>query len=189
MEKVLECYLEKTEKYLKRVPVSERTDILKEIKSGICELQNSGKSPDEIIERLGKPEDLAKAYLAGMILEEKGFSLNKFLLACAFYSAAGISGMVVIPCLALVAPVFILIGITLPFLGFVKMADRIFNLGIPYIESMKIVFFDTEILNPVLLFASTIIIGVLLYLAGRSVWKLLLLYCRKTGSIKRKLSV
>lgn len=189
MEKVLESYLEKTEKYLKRVPVSERTDILKEIKSGICELQNSGKNPDEIIERLGKPEDLAKAYLADILSEEKGFSWNKFLLVCAFYSAAGISGMFVVPCLAFIAPVFIFMGIAMPFLGVIKIADRIFNLNIPYIASMRIVFFDTEILNPALLFFITIIIGVLLYLAGRGAWKLLLLYCKKTGSIKRKLSV
>lgn len=34
MEKVLESYLEKVSKYLKRIPVAERADIIKEI---ICQ--------------------------------------------------------------------------------------------------------------------------------------------------------
>ena len=49
MEKVLESYLEKVSKYLKRIPVSERADIVKEIESGMCELQNNGKTSAEII--------------------------------------------------------------------------------------------------------------------------------------------
>ena len=189
MEKVLECYLEKTEKYLKRVPVSERTDILKEIKSGICELQNNGKNPDEIIERLGRPEDLAKAYLAGILSEEKGFSWNKFLLICAFYGMAGLSGMFIIPCLGIIAPSFIFFGAVMPVLGFIKMADSMFNIGIPYVENINICFNGIENFNPAAGFIVTVIAGVLLYLAGMGAWKLLLLYCRKTGSIKRRLSV
>ena len=39
MEKVLNDYLEKIEKYLKPLPVSERVDIVKEIKSEMLELQ------------------------------------------------------------------------------------------------------------------------------------------------------
>lgn len=43
MEKILNDYLEKIEKYLKPLPVSERVDIVKEIKSEILELQGDGK--------------------------------------------------------------------------------------------------------------------------------------------------
>lgn len=189
MEKVLECYLGKVEKYLKRVPVSERTDILKEIKSGICELQNSGKRPGEIIERLGKPKDLAKAYLVDILSEEKGSSWNKFILICAFYSVAGLSGMFIIPCLGIIAPSFIFFGAAMPVLGFIKMVDNVFNLNIPYVENINVCFNGIENFNPVLGFVITVLSGILLYLAGRYAWKLLLLYCSKTGSIKRKLSV
>ena len=45
MEKILNDYLEKVEKYLKPLPVSERVDIVKEIKSEILELQGNGKAP------------------------------------------------------------------------------------------------------------------------------------------------
>ncbi len=41
---ILNDYLEKIEKYLKPLPVSERVDIVKEIKSEMLELQGNGKS-------------------------------------------------------------------------------------------------------------------------------------------------
>ena len=44
MEKILNDYLEKIERYLKPLPISERVDIVKEIQSEIFELQSNGKS-------------------------------------------------------------------------------------------------------------------------------------------------
>ena len=52
MEKILNDYLEKIEKYLKPLPISERVDIVKEIKSEILELQGDGKTAEQITERL-----------------------------------------------------------------------------------------------------------------------------------------
>ena len=46
MEKNLNDYLEKIEKYLKPLPISERVDIVKEIKSEILELQGEGKTAE-----------------------------------------------------------------------------------------------------------------------------------------------
>ena len=63
MEKRLDDYPERIEKYLKPLPLSERMDIVKEIKSDMLDLQRDGKTVDEIIERLGSPKELAKAYL------------------------------------------------------------------------------------------------------------------------------
>ena len=51
MEKELNAYLGKLEKYLKPVAVSERIDIINEIKSEMQELQGNGMSAEEIIER------------------------------------------------------------------------------------------------------------------------------------------
>ena len=80
MEKRLDDYLERIEKYLKPLPLSERMDIVKEIKSDMLDLQRDGKTVDEIIERLGSPKELAKAYLGNLIAEAHplvgtGFSL------------------------------------------------------------------------------------------------------------------
>lgn len=187
MEKVLECYLENVSKCLKRIPVSERTDIIKEIESGMYELQNSGKTPAEIIERLGKPQDLAKAYLGDLLETGTRFSWGRVLKICAFYSVAGFSGMIVIPILALIALSFIAFGVLTPVLAFVRMTDYILGLGIPYMENIKIVL-NGE-LNPVAGFVVAIVAGILMYMAGKGAWKLLLLYCKKTSRVKSKLFI
>ena len=67
MEKTLDNYLEKIDKFLKPMAVSERVDIVKEIQSEMLELQQNGISPAQIIERLGSPKELAKAYLGETI--------------------------------------------------------------------------------------------------------------------------
>lgn len=132
MEKILNDYLEKIEKYLKPLPVSERVDIVKEIKSEILELQGDGKTSEEIIERLGNPKELAKAYLGDLIAKSSSFSWNRMLAICAYYSLASLSGLIVIPVLAICAPVFIVCAIATPILGAVKLIDALLNLGIPY---------------------------------------------------------
>lgn len=119
MKKILDNYLEKMEKCLRPVPVSERVDIINEIKSEMLELQNNGASDEMIIERLGDPKDLAKAYLGDLISREKGFSWNRVLIICAFCSLVGFSGMVVIPCLGVIAPAFIVCGAICPCLGLI----------------------------------------------------------------------
>ena len=79
MEKILNDYLEKIERYLKPLPISERVDIVKEIQSEIFELQSNGKNAKEIMERLGNPKELAKAYLGDLIAKGTSFSWIGFL--------------------------------------------------------------------------------------------------------------
>ncbi len=67
MDQVLNDYLTKMEKYLKVLPASERIDIVNELKSEMVELTNQGTSSEEILNRLGKPKLLARAYLADEI--------------------------------------------------------------------------------------------------------------------------
>lgn len=184
MEKILDEYLEKTGKYLKPINVSERDDIIREIRSEMQELQNNGVSAEQIIERLGNPEELAKAYLGDLLSKESKFNWNRFLVVCAFYGLAGLSGMFVIPCLSIIAPAFILSGVAAPVLGAIKMVDYIFDLNIPYVENIRIVLGGIIELNPVLEFICAFIIGILLYQAGRGAWKLLVLYCRKISKFR-----
>lgn len=172
MEKILNDYLEKIEKYLKPLPVSERVDIVKEIKSEILELQGDGKTSEEIIERLGNPKELAKAYLGDLIAKSSSFSWNRVLAICAYYSLASLSGLIVIPVLAICAPVFIVCAIATPILGAVKLIDALLNLGIPYASYIGI----SGIQNPAIVFVLSIVMGVVLYLIGRGCWKLLVYY-------------
>ena len=185
MEKSLNDYLEKIEKNLKPLPVSERVDIVKEIKSEILELQGDGKTPEEILERMGNPKELAKAYLGDLIAKSSSFSWSRMLAICAYYSLADLSGMIVIPVLVICAPVFIVCGIAAPVLGAVKLIDTLLHLGIPYAGCIGI----SGIENPAIVFVLSIVMGVALYLAGRGCWKLLVYYIKGVSQAKRFLSI
>ncbi len=188
MEKELNDYLEKMEKYLKPVAVSERVDIIKEIKSEMQELQNNGVPVEKIIERLGEPKELAKAYLGDLLSKESRFSRNRFLVVCAFYSLVGFSGMIVIPCLGIIAPAFIVLGIITPVLCAVKMINYLFSLHIPHVENIGIFLDGIVTFHPVVEFIISLVIGALIYWAGRGAWRLLVLYCKKISNTASRLS-
>ena len=67
MDARLEEYLDKVDKYLRPLPLSERVDIVKEIKSSILEMENERLTVEEILNRLGNGRS---AYpKAGIFLE------------------------------------------------------------------------------------------------------------------------
>lgn len=55
----LEKYLSKVDYYLKYMPVTEKTDILSELKSTFFERIKNGQSEESIIAELGTPKELA----------------------------------------------------------------------------------------------------------------------------------
>lgn len=185
MNKILNDYLEKIEKYLKPLPVSERVDIVKEIESEIFELQRNGKTAEEIIERMGDAKELAKAYLGDLIAKGHSFSWNRVLAICAYYSLVSLSGLFVIPILVICAPVFIICGIATPIIGAVKLIDELLNLGIPYANYIGI----SGIENPVVAFIICIVIGIVLYIIGSGCWKLLVYYIKGVSKAKKHLSI
>ena len=187
MNAKLEKYLDTIDKHLKPLPTSERVDIVKEIKGSILEMKNDNLSTEQILERLGDPKELAKAYLGDLISDGTGFSWMRFLTICAFYSVVGFSGLVIIPTLAIIAPTFIFCGAILPIAGVIKVIDYLFNLGIPYIENIGINISGVETWNPFVEFVVLIICGALLYVAGRKAWKLLLFYIKKVSNTKKNL--
>lgn len=188
MNQSLEKYLTAVDRHLKPLPVSERADIVKEIKSTMLEMESEQMSSKQILDRLGSPKDLAKAYLKDLLVKEKRCSVKRFLILWAFYTAAGFSGMVVIPVLAVIAPVFLLCGIAAPVLSAVKMFDYLLNLQIPFIQNMQIVFYGIIDLNPVAEFFCSAFFGILLFFLGRGAWKLLLLFLEKLSHTKKSLS-
>ena len=183
MEKQLNSYLEQVEKYLKPLPVSERVDIVQEIKSEMQELQAAGQTPEEILARLGEPKELARAYLGDLIAQGSGFSMGRVLALCAFYSAAGLSGLVVIPTLVICAPAFLLCGVVTPLLGAVKAVDVALGLHIPYVQYIGI----AGVQNPVLVFVLCILAGIALFALGYGCWKLLVGYVKSVSRVKRTL--
>lgn len=190
MNAIFENYLDTVCRHLKPLPASERADIVKEIESSILEMENDGLSDEQILERLGSPKALAKAYLGDMIARGKGFSINRFLTICAFYSVVGLSGVVVIPTLGIIAPAFIAGGAIAPILGVYKLISEIFGLHLPlaqYINSMSID--GVPIFSPTVGFVCTVLMGIALFLLGYGAWRLLLYYIKKVSSTKKELSL
>lgn len=167
----------------------ERMDIVKQIEASILEMERENLSTEDILERLGKPKDLAKAYLGDLLSKESGFSWKKFLIICAFYSSVGFSGLFIIPCLIVIAPTFMVCGIMSVIAGIVKIIDSLFHLGIPYMEYVDISLTGIVELNPFVELIGTLIIGGLLYLIGQSSWKLLIYYCQKVSQVKNHLAI
>ena len=71
MNQSLEKYLTAVDRHLKPLPVSERAGIVKEIKSTMLEMESEQMSSKQILDRLGSPKDLAKAYLKDLLVKEK----------------------------------------------------------------------------------------------------------------------
>lgn len=187
METRLEKYLNTVDKCLKPLPTSERVDIVKEIKSSILEMEGEKLSKEQILKRLGNPKDLAKAYLGDLLSRESGFSWKRFLIICAFYSLVGFSGLIVIPCLAVIAPTFLLCGAVTPVLGVIKLVDYVLHLNLPFVEAIGFQFGDAA-LSPIPVFFLSILTGVILFLIGIGSWKLLVSYCKQVSRTKSRLS-
>lgn len=185
MEKTLNNYLEKVEKYLKPLPVSERVDIVKEIKSAMLELQNEGRTPDDIIARLGDPKELAKAYLSDFIVKENRFSFSKVMAMIAYYSLASLSGIIIIPTLVICGPVFIICGAVCPIAGLYKMIDMFGAFSLPYAENIVVAGID----NPFIAFVICVASALILLLAGYACWKLLLGYFKVLTKTKERMAV
>ncbi len=182
METKLNDYLTQVEKHLKPLPVSERVDILREIESGIRELQNEGRSAEEIVQRLGDPKELARAYL-GELLARDGFGWNRVPALCAYYSLASLSGLVVIPTLGICAPVFVLSGVFSALVSVVKLVDGLLPVSIPFADHIS--FAGLE--NPFLVFALGVLTGALLCLGGWGCWRLLRVYFKGMGRARQSL--
>ena len=185
MDTILNDYLERIEKHLKPLPASERVDIVQEIKSEILDLQNDGKTAEEIVERLGSPKELAKAYLGDLISRDSSFSWNRVLAICAFYSLTSLSGLIVIPTLAICAPTFLLCAILTPILGAVKLLDSLLNLGLPYVNYIGVI----GVHSPTAVFLLCLLVGIVLFLVGYGCWKLLVRYIHAVSQTKNRLSI
>lgn len=187
MDTILSSYLDKTDRYLKPMPASERSDIIQEIKSEISELQmTENLSSEQIITRLGDPKELASAYLGDAISKGSGFSFGRFLTVIAFYSVVGFSGLFVIPVLGIIAPTFMVCGIICPLAGIFKAVVELLNLKIPFADHIGFVYGSSQA-GPIMTFFLSLLTGIFLFAAGYGAWKLLVLYIKAVSRTHRKL--
>jgi uncharacterized membrane protein len=184
MDKELELYLITEEKYLKNMPVSERIDVIKELKSCIEELQlNNALNAKEILARLGSPKELAAGYLGDKITMGNSFSFKKLWMVFSFYSLVSLSGMFIIPCGTVLAGGLMLCGIGFPIVGVINLLG--FYLGFD-VSNIAIQFGSYEP-HPLLALPILIIASVFLFILGRVLWKAVIKYIRKVSAAKRSL--
>ncbi|NOU88859.1 DUF1700 domain-containing protein [Paenibacillus sp. LMG 31460] len=169
----MDYYLEKIEKYLKALSFSERNDIVKEIKSAMLELQNTGLTTEQIIERLGKPKELAKEYLGDAISKNSKFSWRKFAAVFTFCSSfAGAIGMFVLPIISTLSIALMISGVITPIGGIIKFVGYLMRYDITGI-TIQIGAFTP---SPMQFLPTSIVIGLLMFLLGKVLWRLTIKY-------------
>lgn len=183
MEKTLNSYLEQIDKYLKPLPVSERVDIVKEMQSEILELEHNGVAPAQIIERLGNPKELAKAYLGESISKNSHFSWHKLSTIIAFYSLAGLSGMFILPFTSICGIAFIFAAALCPIAGIIKYIAYLLGYDLAQIGIQ----INSYAMSATAFLPISILIGILLFLIGWFFWKLTILTIKTMSSGKKKL--
>lgn len=182
MGRELDNYLLAVEKYLRSMPVSERIDVVKELKSYIEELLNKdNKTPLEIINQLGSPKELAKGYLSDVISKNSTYSLQKFMMIVSFYGLTGLSGMFLLPCGAVLSIGLLLSGIIAPIAGAIKAVGFIFDFDVPFVVFQ----FGNITLHPLLGFLLSIQMGFLFIISARAIWRLLLKYIQVVSKTKK----
>ncbi len=184
MDKKINDYLDKIDKYLKPMAASERADIINEIKSEITELQNQGSlSDDQILERLGDAKELAGAYLGESIAQNNTFSWRRFCAVTAFYSFAGFTGMFILPFCSVLAAGLMISGVMAPIAGVIEFLGFLAGKNVPFVSFQ----FGTYTAPPYLAFPLSVATGVLLFLAGKAVWKLMIKYIQIITRGKQRL--
>ena len=185
MDKRLEVYLEKVNRYLKGMSLAEREDIIKEIRSSMIEMQNDGLVVEQILQRLGDPKEMARAYLGDMIIKTKGIGFKKVVLLITYWSVVGFTGMFVLPILGILAPTFILGGIICVFGGVFKVIGTFLG----YDMSFIIVQFAGRSFGPFMTLVISLFMGALFAGLGFVSWQLLKAYIAKVSDTKRYLEL
>ncbi len=184
MEAKLNAYLEKIENRLRPLPVSERVDIVREIKSEIQELEAAGVSPGAILERLGDPRELAAGYLGQSITKTNTFSWRPLLAVVYFYSA-GLGGMFLLPITSVAAVGFMLSGLMAPVAGVIRfLSYLLFGRDIPNIQFVM----GDYVAGPVAFLPISFGVGLVAFLIGWAAWRFTLFFIRSVSRQKKKLS-
>lgn len=180
----LEKYLLQVDKNLKYMSISEKTDILSELKNSFYERLNNGQSAEYIISQMESPKDLAFSYMGDSIVKSKDFSFKNLLMAIGFYSYASLAWISLIPTLAILSISFffssgisVLAGVMGLFKGIIHIKP---------IDEMKFIFFGFELKGFLALIAG-LILALLFFIIGILFWKATIATIKFLQNKKRKL--
>ena len=174
MDQVLDAYLDRIDRHLRPKPASERVDIVQEIRSELLELEAQGLSPQAITARLGEPRELAMAYLSDAIMKNPRFSWRRLGSVAAFYSLAGLGGLIVLPATSITAVAFLICGAAVPAMCLLKLLGSLVGIEMPWIA----VQFGTWTAPPAAAFLVSVGVGLLLLLAGMWLWRFTIRFIR-----------
>lgn len=184
MEKRLETYMKDVEGYLKPLPTSERASILTDVKDAMMGMKLTAQmDEDAIIARLGTPKELAQAYLRDVIHEKKGSPTAKIPALIAFYSMAGLGGVMLLPALSIIGITFQFCGVVVPIAGVINIVAYFFGHRLPF----SVVQLGGYAMHPIPALFVCAVVGALLFFLGKKAWEAMLLYVDKVKAEKRKL--
>lgn len=177
MNEILSSYLDQVDRRLRPLPAAERADIIQEIRSEMLELEANGLSPEQIHARLGDPKGLAAAYLGDAVAKSPGFSWSRLGAVAAFCGMAGAISMFVLPITSVLAAALMFSGVVSPLAGILKYAASLAGFDLPFIVFQ----FGSYTASPAMALVLSVVMGVLLFWAGRGLWKLTVWLVRKVG--------
>ena len=134
-------------------------------------------------ERLGKPKELAAAYLGEAIGKNSRFSIQRLGTVFLFYSLAGMGSLFFLPFTSILSVMLMLSGILAPVAGAIKALGFLAGIEVPWVMFQ----IGSSSLHPLFMFPVSGVVGLLLFAGGRGLWKLTLRYIRLLGQKKRKL--
>lgn len=150
----LEKYLTHVDRYLRYLPISEKTDILSELKSSFYERLKSGQSSEEIIAKMPSAKVLAENYIDDSLSKTRKFTFKKLCKYILFYSYSSLIWLAVIPTLFTLAAGFLLSGIVSFAAGIMGFIKGFINIS--FLDKIKFIFVYYELKG-----ISALIVGIL----------------------------
>ena len=164
----LESYLKKVDDQLNFIPVSDKADILSELKNTFYERLLDGQTEEEILNEMESPRELALSYMSESITKDQKFTWGKSLKVFTVYSAMFFSSISIIPTLAALSFGFFISSGLCILVGVIGLLRGIFSISLFY--ELKFHFFSHELEGFPALIAG-LILAVIFGLLGMVCWK------------------
>ena len=164
----LESYLKKVDNQLNFIPVSDKADILSELKNTFYERLLNGQTEEEILDEMESPRELALSYMSESITKDQKFTWRRSLKVFTVYSAMFFSSISIIPTLAALSFGFFISSGLCILAGVIGLLRGIFSISLFY--ELKLYFFSHELEGfPALI--TGLILAVVFGLLGMVCWK------------------
>lgn len=164
----LESYLKKVDNQLNFIPVSDKADILSELKNTFYERLLDGQTEEEILNEMESPRELALSYMSESITKDQKFTWRRSLKVFTVCSAMFFSSISIIPTLAALSFGFFISSGLCILVGVIGLLRGVFSISLFY--ELKFQFFSHELEGfPALI--TGLILAVIFGLLGMVCWK------------------